>query len=175
LWHDRRIGLAVVQCPPWKSASVRLDRNTVPSPGAVAEQPRRGRGDSGRFEADDHHRSALAPLASSRLPCVVSALRKHEELAMKTLIGAAVVAGGLALAGLAAIGPAAAASPKAGVQAIDASKATDFSARRRYRHHYHYGYSRPYYLGRPTYYRPYPYYAAAPFPFGVGFGPGVWP
>ena len=96
---------------------------------------------------------------------------------MKTLIGVAIVAGGLALAGLAAIGPAAAASPKDGVQAIDASKATDFSARRRY----HYGYSRPYDLARPTYvppypyyyyhYRPYPYYAA---PFFVGFGPGVW-
>ena len=73
---------------------------------------------------------------------------------MKTLIGAAVVAGGLALAGLAAIQPAAAASL--------------------------YGYSRPN-LARPTYvqpypyyyyyYRPYPYYAA---PWFVGFGPGVW-
>ena len=105
---------------------------------------------------------------------------------MKTLIGAAVVAGGLALAGLGAIQPAAAASPKVGVQAIDASKAaTDLSARRRYRHHYRddYGrYHQPYYLARPTYYRPYPYYyrpypyyAAAPFPFGVGFSPGVWP
>ena len=94
---------------------------------------------------------------------------------MKTLIGAAVVAGGLALTGLGAIQPAAAASPKAGVQAIDASKAaTDLSARRRYR--YDYGrYRQPYYLARPTYYRPYPYYAAAPFPFGVGFSPGVWP
>ena len=90
---------------------------------------------------------------------------------MKTLIGAAVVAGGLALAGLGAIQPAAAASPKAGVQAVDASKATGFSARRRY----HYGYSQPYYLGRPTYYRPYPYYAVAPFPLGVGFSPGIWP
>ena len=75
---------------------------------------------------------------------------------MKTLIRAAVVAGGLALAGLAAIQPAAAAS--------------------------RYGYSRPYDLARPTYvppypyyyyhYRPYPYYAA---PFFVGFGPGVSP
>ncbi len=72
---------------------------------------------------------------------------------MKTLIGAAVVAGGLALAGLAAIGPAAAAS--------------------------HYGYSRAYDLARPTYvppspyyYRPYPYYG---LPFFVGFGPGVSP
>ena len=101
---------------------------------------------------------------------------------MKTLIGAAVVAGGLALAGLGAIQPAVAAWPKAGVQAIDASKAaTDLSARRRYR--YDYGrYRQPYYLARPTYYRPYPYYyrpypyyAAAPFPFGVGFSPGVWP
>jgi hypothetical protein len=94
---------------------------------------------------------------------------------MKTLIGAAVVAGGLALAGPAPIGPAAAASPKAGVQAIDASKATDFSARRRY----HDGYSRAYDLARPTYvppspyyYRPYPYYG---LPFFVGFSPGVWP
>jgi hypothetical protein len=103
---------------------------------------------------------------------------------MKTLIGAVVVAGGLALAGLAAIQPAAA-SPKPGVEAIDASKATDLSARRRYRHHYRYGHRRyhtPYYLARPTYYRPYPYYyrpypyyAAAPFPFDVGFSPGVWP
>ena len=100
--------------------------------------------------------------------------RKHEELAIKILIGAAVVAGGLALAGLAAIQPAAAASPKAGIQAIDVSKATDLSARRG--HHYHYGrYDRPYYLARPTYYRPYPYFAAAPFPFGVGFSPGIWP
>jgi hypothetical protein len=99
---------------------------------------------------------------------------------MKTLIGAAIVAGSLALAGLGAIQPAAAA-PKAGVQAIDASKSTDLSARRRY----HYGYDRyhePYYLARPTYYRPYPYYyrpypyyAAGPFPFGVGFSPGIWP
>jgi hypothetical protein len=108
-----------------------------------------------------------------RLPCVVGALRKHEELAMKTLIGAAIVAGSLALAGLGAIQPAAAA-PKAGVQPIDAPKATDLSARRRH----HYGYDRyhePYYLARPTYYRPYPYYAAAPFPFGVGFSPGIWP
>jgi hypothetical protein len=94
---------------------------------------------------------------------------------MKTLIGAAVVAGGLTLSGLAAIGPATAASPKAGVQAIDASTVTDFSARRRY----HYGYSRPDDLARPTYvrpypyyYRPYPYYA---LPFFVGFGPGVSP
>ena len=93
---------------------------------------------------------------------------------MKTLIGAAVVAGGLALAGLAAIQPATAASPKAGVHAIDASKATDLSARRRYR--YGYGrYYQPYYYARPTYYRPYPYYAAAPFPFGLGIGFGVGP
>jgi hypothetical protein len=111
----------------------------------------------------------------ARRPSVVSALRKHEELAMKTLIGAAVVAGPLALAGLAAIGPAAAASPKAGVQAIDASRATDFSARRRH----HEGYSRTYDLARPTYVppspyyiRPYPYYG---LPFFVGFSPGVWP
>ena len=41
---------------------------------------------------------------------------------MKTLIGAAVVAGGLALAGLGALQPAAAASPKAGVQAMTRRK-----------------------------------------------------
>jgi hypothetical protein len=79
---------------------------------------------------------------------------------MKTLIGAAVVAGGLALAGLAAIGPAAAASPKAGVQAIDVSRATDFSSRRRY----HEGYSRAYDLARPTYVPPSPYYIR-PYPY----------
>jgi hypothetical protein len=99
---------------------------------------------------------------------------------MKTLIGAAVVAGGLALGGLAAIQPAAAASPKAGVHAIDALTPTDLSARRRYRHHYRYAYRRyyqPYYLARPTYYRPYPYYAAPYYgygpsiSFGFGFGP----
>jgi hypothetical protein len=81
---------------------------------------------------------------------------------MKTLIGAAIVAGSLALAGLGAVQPAAAA-PKAGVQPIDASKATDLSARRRH----HYGYDRyhePYYLARPTYYRPYPYYYR-PYPY----------
>ena len=104
---------------------------------------------------------------------------------MKTLIVAAVVAGGLALAGLAAIQPAAATSSKAGVHATDASKAADLSARRRYRHRHRYGYRgyhQPYYLARPTYYRPYPYYyrpypyyASASFPFGVGFGPGIGP
>src|SRR5258708_22732982 len=97
-----------------------------------------------------------------RLPCVVSAMRKHEELAMKILIGAAVVAGGLALAGLAAIQPAAAASPKAGIQAIDVSKATDLSARPG--HHYHYRrYDRPYHLPRPTLYPPSPYFPSPPF------------
>ena len=99
---------------------------------------------------------------------------------MKTLIVAAVVAGGLALAGLAVIQPAAAASPKTGVHASNASQATDLSARRRYRHHYRYAYRRyyrPYYLARPTYYRPYPYYAAPYYgygpsiSFGFGFGP----
>ena len=94
---------------------------------------------------------------------------------MKTLKGAAFVAGGLALAGLAGIQPAAAASPKAGVHAIDGSQATDLSARRRYR----YGYRRyqPYYLARPTYYRPYPYYAAPYYGYGpsIGFGFGFGP
>src|SRR5260221_13032103 len=97
---------------------------------------------------------------------------------MKTLMGAEVVAGVLPVPGRAAIGPAVAASPKAGVHALDSSKATDFSARRRYRHYYRHGYRpyyRPYYYARPYYYRPYPYYAAAPFPFGLGFGIGIWP
>ncbi len=89
---------------------------------------------------------------------------------MKTLIGAAVVAGVLAPAGPPATGPAAAASPKVGVERLDTSKATDLSARRHYRHHYRYGYV-PYYYARPTYYRPYPYHTPAPFTFGFGFGP----
>jgi hypothetical protein len=111
------------------------------------------------------------------LHALASGLRNDEELAMKTLIGAAVVAGVLALAGPAAIDPAAAASAKAVVHAANASKVTDFSARRRYRHYYRYGYRpyyTPYYYARPTYYRPYPYYAAAPFPFGLSFGIGPW-
>ena len=118
-------------------------------------------------------RAVVSYKPPGRLPCVVGALRDHEERAMKRLIGAALVAGVLALGGPAAIDPAAAASPKAGAQAIDVSKATDLSARRG--QHYHYGrYDRPYYLDRPTYYRPYPYYTPAPFTFGFGFGPGWW-
>ena len=95
---------------------------------------------------------------------------------MKTLIGAAVIAGGLALGGLAAVQPATAASPKAGVHATDAPTATDLSARRRYRYGYR-RYYQPYYLARPTYYRPNSYYAAPNYgygpsiSFGFGFGP----
>lgn len=100
---------------------------------------------------------------------------------MKTLIGAALVAGAFALAGPAAINPAAAGS-HVNVQSSASSGATDFSARRHYRRHYYrYGYPpyyrpyyRPYYYARPTYYRPYPYYAPAPFPLGFGFGPFWW-
>jgi hypothetical protein len=97
---------------------------------------------------------------------------------MKTLIGAAAVAGALVFAGPAAVNSAAAASPQMKEKIAGASGATDFSAQR-YRRHYGYGYYRPYYrpyyapryYARPYYYRPYPYYAPAPFTFGFGFGP----
>ena len=69
---------------------------------------------------------------------------------MKSLIGAAFVAGALVVAGPAAISPAAAA-PQAKTQSAGTSDATDFSAHRYVRRHYrHYGYSRPHY--RPYYY-----------------------
>jgi hypothetical protein len=95
---------------------------------------------------------------------------------MKSLIGAAFVAGALAVGGQAAISPVAAA-PQAKTQS-GTSDATDFSAHRYVRRHYrHYGYYRPhyrsYYYNRPVYYRPYPYDTPAPFTFGIGFGP-VW-
>jgi hypothetical protein len=99
---------------------------------------------------------------------------------MRTLIGAAVVAGVLAFAGPAAINSAAAAS-QIKAQIAGSSDATDISARRHYRHYHRYGYYpynryQPYlpYYARPNYYRPYPYYAPAPFPFGLGFGPFWW-
>lgn len=103
---------------------------------------------------------------------------------MKTLIGAAVVAGMLAFAGPGAIDSAAAAAPLAKTQTAGLSGATDISARRYHRRYERYGYYqrydryrpfiRPYYYARPYYYRPYPYYAPAPFPFGLGFGPYWW-
>jgi hypothetical protein len=100
---------------------------------------------------------------------------------MKTLVGAAVVAGALALAGPAAINPAAAAAPQLKAQTAGSSDATDISARRYHRRYYRYRsydryqpFVRPYYYARPYYYRPYPYYAPAPFPFGLGFGPYWW-
>jgi hypothetical protein len=115
----------------------------------------------------------------ARLPHGIRRLDRGKELVMKTLIGAAVVAGVLVFAGPAAIHSAAAAAPQVETQTAGTSDATDFSARRYYRRHYRYGYrpyyrpySRPYYYGRPYYYRPYPYYAPAPFPFGFGFGFG---
>ena len=96
---------------------------------------------------------------------------------MKTVIGAAFVAGALMFAGPAAIDPAAAASPPIKGQSAGPSGATDFSAQRVYRR-YGYGYrphvrpyAPPYYYARPTYYRPYPYAVPAPFVFGFGFGP----
>jgi len=98
---------------------------------------------------------------------------------VKSLIGAAVIAGILAFAGPAAINFAAAAAPHVKAQTAGSSVATDFSARRYYRYGYrpYYGpYYRPYpyYYARPYYYRPYPYYAPAPFVFGFGFGPFGW-
>ena len=105
-------------------------------------------------------------------------LEQERELVMKTLIGAACIAGALVFAGPAAIDSAAAASPQVKAQTAGASGATDFSAQRQYRRQYGYGYRpyvrpyhRPQYYARPYYYRPYPYYAPAPFPFGFGFGP----
>ncbi|UPJ50028.1 hypothetical protein IVB30_00875 [Bradyrhizobium sp. 200] len=94
---------------------------------------------------------------------------------MKSLIGAAFVAGALALAGPTAISPASVA-PQAKAQSAGTSDATDFSAHRYIRrYHRHYGYDRPYhrpyYYSRPVYYRPYPYSTPAPFTFGIGFGP----
>jgi hypothetical protein len=103
---------------------------------------------------------------------------RYQELAMKTLIGAAVIAGvlmlALALAGPAAIDPAMAASPKADARAADASKPPDRNARHRYRPHVSYAYrryDRPYYYDRPAYYRPYPYGVPVPFFLGFAFGP----
>lgn len=97
---------------------------------------------------------------------------------MKTLIGAAVIAGALVFAGPAAINSAVAASPQTRGQTAGTSGATDFSAQRYYRRTYGYGYRphvRPYdpptYYARPSYYRPYPYNVSAPFPLGLGFGP----
>ena len=101
---------------------------------------------------------------------------------MKSMIGAAFVAGALVVACPVAINPAAAAPPVK-TQTAGTSDATDFSAQRYHRRYYrHYGYYRPYYrphyrsyyYGRPAYYRPYPYYAPAPFTFGIGFGPSWW-
>jgi hypothetical protein len=98
---------------------------------------------------------------------------RYRELAMKTLIGAAVIAGVVALAGPAAIDPVMAASPKADARAADVSPG-DRSARHRYRPHTRYAYrryDRPYYYDRPAYYRPYPYGVPVPFFLGFGFGP----
>jgi hypothetical protein len=102
-------------------------------------------------------------------------LDPREESIMRSLIGAAFVAGALAVAGPSAISPVAAA-PQAKAQGAGTSDATDFSAHRYVRRHYRHSgyyrpYDRPYYYGRPVYYRPYPYYAPAPFTFGIGFGP----
>ena len=113
--------------------------------------------------------------------CVLSYdLDLQREFVMKTVIGAACVAGALVFAGPVTIHPAAAASPQAKAQAAARSDATEFSAQRYYRRYpgYAYGYRphyrphyRPYYYARPTYYRPYPYYSPAPFTLGFGFGP----
>jgi hypothetical protein len=119
----------------------------------------------------------IAGLFSFRWSLVHDVAVMKEELVMKTLIGAALVAGALVSAGPAAIGSATAA-PQAKPQAFIHSDATDFSARRYHQRHYHrYGYrpyDQPYYYARPSYYRPYPYDAPAPFPLGFGFGPSWW-
>jgi len=115
----------------------------------------------------------------ARLLRVFADLNQEKEFIMKTLIGAAAVAGALVFAGPAAINSAAAASPQVKGQTAGTSGATDFSAQRYYRRYYGgYGYRpyvrpyyRPYYYARPYYYRPYPYYTPAPFTLGFGFGP----
>ena len=114
----------------------------------------------------------------ARLLSVISDIWINEESDMRSLIGAAFVAGALAVTGPGAIDSAAAA-PQAKAQRAGTSDATDFSAHRYVRRHYrHYGYYRPhyrpYYYNRPVYYRPYPYDAPAPFIFGIGFGPVWW-
>lgn len=104
----------------------------------------------------------------------IRAPRRYQEVAMKTLIGAAVIAGVLALAAPAAIDPAIAASPKADARAAEVSKPTGSGARHRYRSRARYAYRpyyQPYYYDRPIYYRPYPYDVPVPFFLGVGFGP----
>jgi hypothetical protein len=107
---------------------------------------------------------------------VICGLDQDREFIMKTVIGAAFVAGALVLAGPAAIKPAAAVSPQ--MQTAGPSGATDFSAQRYDRRYHGYGYrphvrpyAPPYYYARPRYYRPYPYYSPAPFTFGFNFGP----
>ena len=92
---------------------------------------------------------------------------------MKSLIGAAVVAGAFVMACPEAINPAAAAAPQVKPHSAGPSGPTNFSVRRYYRHHDRYGY-RPYYYARPYYYRPYPYSVPAPFTFGFNFGPSWW-
>ena len=81
---------------------------------------------------------------------------------MKSLIGAAFVAGALAVAGPGAIDTGRRGAAGEGTERAGTSDATDFSAHRYVRRHYrHYGYYRPYYrpyyYDRPVYYRPYPY------------------
>jgi hypothetical protein len=117
-------------------------------------------------------------LKLARLLRVFDGLDQREESVMKSVIGAAFVAGALVVAGPNAIDSAAAA-PQAKAQSAGTSDATDFSGHRyNRRYHRHYGhyrpYYRPYYYNRPVYYRPYPYDAPAPFIFGIGFGPLWW-
>jgi hypothetical protein len=117
-------------------------------------------------------------LKLARLLRVFDGLDQRQESVMKSLIGAAFVAGALVVAGPSAIDSAAAAPP-AKAQSAGTSDATDFSGprynRRYHRHYGHYRpYYRPYYYNRPVYYRPYPYDAPAPFIFGIGFGPFWW-
>jgi len=90
-----------------------------------------------------------------------------EESVMKSLIGAALVAG--AFVSAASIDPVAAAPQ---TQSTATSGATDFSANRQVRRHQrHRAYDQPQYYARPVYYRPYPYASPAPFIFGIGFSP----
>ena len=98
---------------------------------------------------------------------------------MKSLIGAAFVAGALVVAGPAAISPVAAA-PQAKAQSAGTSDATDFSAHRHVRRYYRH--SRLFIarttvptttIGRSTIGH-IPIHSPAPFTFGIGFGPVWW-
>jgi len=87
-------------------------------------------------------------------------------------IGAVVLAFTLMFSGSAAIHSAVAQAQLQKSQKPHASKAIDLNARHRTQRYADRRYDRPVYDDRPETYRPYPYVLPAPFPLGLGFGPG---